>query len=271
MAILPGKHALALAGCYVISLRPAAQHAALRRAAALHGARTLAFSPWRLALRDDDASRRALRAALSCSRVLFTSPNAVHAARRLQPLHARRGQQWLAVGEGTARALLRAGIRDVLAPERMDSDGLLALPPLQALDGTDVGLVTAPGGRGLLNPELRRRGARVHRADVYARVPIALSARALAALRALRSPAWLALSSGEALEQVIAQLPADAQTALRRTRVVAASARLADLARAHGFEAIVVAASARPRDLVAARVADASASMRGIAAAGPIP
>src|SRR3546814_11351261 len=37
----------ALAGCYVISLRPVGGHAAIRRAAATPGARVLALSPWR--------------------------------------------------------------------------------------------------------------------------------------------------------------------------------------------------------------------------------
>ena len=263
-------HALALAGCYVISLRPAGQHDALRRAAAVHGARLLALSPVRLVVRDDDDTRRALHDALACARVVFTSPSAVDAARAMQALHARRGQQWLAVGAGTAQALRRAGIADVVAPQRMDSDGLLALPALQDLAGVAVGLLTAPGGRGLLEPELQRRGARVRRADVYARVPIALSPRALAALRALHAPAWLALSSGDALEQVLAQVPAAAGMALRRARVAAASARLAELAHAHGFANVVVAASARPRDLITAMAVDASASMRGTVAAGPI-
>jgi len=236
----------------VISLRPAAQHAALRRAAERHGARLLALSPWTIAVRDDAEARQRLDAALACALVLATSPNAVRAAAALRPLHARRGQHWLAVGDGTARALARAGIAHVVVPERMDSDGLLALPALRELRDRDVGLLTAPGGRGMLEPELQRRGARVVRADVYGRVPAALSPRSVSALRALRAPAWLALSSGDALACVLAQLPADAAVVLRRARVAAASARLAEVAHAHGFTDSVVAASARPRDLFAA-------------------
>jgi len=259
----------------VISLRPAGQHDDLRRAAAAHGARLLALSPWKVLLQDDSDSRRKLRAALACATVVATSPNAVRAAAALQPLRARRGQQWLAVGEGTARALARAGIAQATAPARMDSEGLLALPALHDPRDRDVGLLTAPGGRGLIAADLQRRGARVVRADIYARVPITIPSRSIAALRQLRAPAWLALSSGEALACVLAQLPPDAAATLRRARVAAASARLADLARAQGFADSVIAASAGPRDLLAAMVAaigvDASASMRGIASPGPIP
>jgi uroporphyrinogen-III synthase len=239
----------------VISLRPVGAHAPMRRAAAAQGARLLALSPWRLQPRDGDATRDALRDAFVAPRVLFTSPAAVRMALRLRPLGAAPSQQLFAVGAGTAAALRRAGIATVVAPARMDSEGLLALPDLQALAGTSIGLVTAPGGRGEIAPVLQQRGARVLRADVYERVAITPSPRALATLRALDAPAWLALSSGAALETLLAALPADAIAALRRARVVAASARLAQLACTQGFAGIVIAASARPRDLVAAAAA----------------
>jgi uroporphyrinogen-III synthase len=248
-----------LAGCYVISLRPVGAHASLRRAAAAQGARLLALSPWRLVPRDDAATRASLDDALAAPRVLFTSPAAVRMALRLQPLVAVASRQVFAVGAGTAAALRRAGVATVAAPARMDSEGRLALPGLQLLAGTSVGLVTAPGGRGEIVQVLQQRGARVLRANVYERVAIAPSSRALAALRALDAPAWLALSSGAALETLLAALPGDAVAVLRRARVVAASARLAQLARGHGFTGdAVIADSARPRDLVAAAVAGVS-------------
>lgn len=249
----------ALAGCYVISLRPVGGHAAIRRMAAARGAHVLALSPWRLVLRDDAVARAELRAALGADKVLATSPAAARAARALQPLRRRRGQQWFAVGTGTAAALRRAGIEEVAAPERMDSEGLLSMPGLRDVRGSAIGLLTAPGGRGRIVPALQRRGARVLRADVYARVPIAPSPRAVAALRALTAPAWLLLSSGEALAHLFDTLPGDAAAALRRARVVAASERLARQAEGHGFAVIAVAASARARDLLDAAATAAAA------------
>ena len=242
---------LPLAGCTVISLRPAGTHASMRRAAAAQGARALALSPWRLRVLDDARSRAALAAALGAPRVLFTSPAAVDAARSMEKLRPASDACWLAVGWGTAAALAQEGV-DALAPERMDSEGLLALPPLQHLAGIAVGLVTAPGGRGMLEPALRRRGAQVLRADVYERIALAPLARAISALRALRGPAWLALGSAGALDGVLAGLPDDAARILRGAAVVAASARLAELAGERGFARIVVAASAMPVDLMAA-------------------
>lgn len=252
----------ALAGSYVISLRPRGQHEPLRRAAARCGARVLALSPLRIAFRDDEATRACLREALAAPVVVFTSPNAVAGALRLQPLRQRRGQRWIAVGEGTAAALRHAGVREVAVPPRMDSEGLLALPDLREVSGLDVGLVTAPGGRGRIAVVLAERGARVLRADVYARLPTAPGATGLARLRALRARPWLALSSGEALEAVLAALPADASARLRRARVLAASERLAVLAREHGFADVAVARSARPADLLAAAQTVTDAAFR---------
>lgn len=246
-----------LAGCYVISLRPVGAHAALRRAAAAQGAHVLALSPLRIETQDDAGTRRALRAALAADIVIATSPAAVRAASTLHSLRMRRGQTWCAVGAGTAAALRRAGIDEVVAPSRMDSEGMLALDALRDVRGRGIGLLTAPGGRGLIEPALRKRGAKIARAEVYRRVGIAPAPAALAKLRALPATFWLALSSGEALQHALALLPADLAVKLRGANVAAASERLAQAAREAGFRGrIALAASARPRDLVAA-MADA--------------
>ncbi|WP_411833580.1 uroporphyrinogen-III synthase [Pseudoxanthomonas mexicana] len=240
---------------YVISLRPQGGHASLRRLARRHGAGLLALSPWRLQSLDGAAARAALARALAADVVLFTSPAAVVAARRLSALAPRRGQLWTTVGAGTAAALHEAGVDDVLAPARMDSEGLLALPPLQDLHGRSVGLVTAPGGRGLIARTLADRGASIRRAEVYRRLPLAPSPRALARLRALQAPAVLLLSSGEALDTLLRQLPADAIARLRALPVIAASARLADQARALGFAPVSRADGPQPGQLFAAAAA----------------
>ena len=234
---------------YLLSLRAVGDHDGLRRAAARHGGGLVALSPWRLQPRDDEAARQALGRALRAPAVVFTSPAAVRAAAALQALAPRPGQSWLAVGAGTAAALRRAGVAGVEAPARMDSEGLLALPALAA--APRAGLVTAPRGRGLVASTLAARGTPVDRADVYERVPSPPPPAAVVRLLALQAPACLALSSGQALQLLLTQLPADAGAALRRAAVAAASARLADEARALGWERVAVAGSARPAALAA--------------------
>lgn len=239
-------------GWYVISLRPQGEHAALRRAAARHGAGLLALSPWRLQQCSDAEAQLALQLALQASRVVFTSPAAVRAATALQTLQATRDQCWIGVGSATAAALKRAGVDPVQSPLRMDSEGLLALPALQAIDGIDIGLVTAPQGRDLLASTLAQRGARVLRADVYRRVPLPLSPRALEQLRTLDGPACIALSSFAALTQALASLPPDLLPAFKALPAVAASARLQQLASAAGMVHVQRAEGPRPAQLLAA-------------------
>jgi len=237
---------------YVISLRPVGQHGGVRRAAAQAGLRCVAISTMRIAPQLDARTQSALRSALAAPIVVFTSPNAVRCAGMLATLRGKRGRRVFAIGAGTAAALRRAGIADVQVPARADSDALLAMETLRDLDGRRVGLVTAPGGRDRIAPGLRARGAGLVRADVYARTSVPPSARAWNALRATRGKPAIALSSGDALETLMAHVPDDLRTRVLGARILAGSERLADIARGHGFTDIRVAAGARPADLLAA-------------------
>ena len=82
----------------------------------------------------------------------------------------------------------------------------------------------------------------------HADVP--LSARALQQLRETDTPLVLALSSGEALQRVLAALPSDLVDRMKQAHVVAASERLRHLARGLGFTDIEVAPGPRPADLI---------------------
>uniref|UniRef100_A0A8J7VRC6 Uroporphyrinogen-III synthase n=1 Tax=Coralloluteibacterium stylophorae TaxID=1776034 RepID=A0A8J7VRC6_9GAMM len=233
-------------GWTLVSLRPAGAHAGLRNAARRAGAESLALSPLRLVALD---ARPALQAALACAAVIFSSPAAVRFAARQHPLQDL--ARALAVGAGTAAALRRAGVTEVLAPSRMDSEGLLALPALAGVAGHAVGLVTAPGGRGLIAATLAARGARLVRAEVYRREPAAIPAARIDRLaRADIARTALAIRSGEALDAAWTQLPDPLRVRLRQALFVVASARLADATRNVGGRHIAVAGSARPRALV---------------------
>lgn len=244
-----------LQGWTVLSLRPRGQHGGLRAAASRSRARLLALSPFAIEPLADQHHRETLKQALAADLVVWTSPNAVRAAAALQSLEAWPGQAWLAVGSGTRRALLRAGIT-ARAPSRMDSEGLLAMPELQDLRDRSIGLVTAPGGRGLLAPSLSARGAQVIRADVYARRPVTITARALSALDAalMASPqrVLLVVSSQDALQQLLSARPPHRHIALADIAVVAASQRLAEFARSAGFQHVAIATSAAPSALLQA-------------------
>lgn len=249
-----------LAGWQVVVLRPRAGRDALDAAVRAAGGEVVAIPCLRIAgPLDQAAAARALAGALEAAIVVFTSPAAVSWARRLPSWTPPAAGRALAVGPGTAGALERAGARAVQLPaRRSDSEGVLSLPALQDVQGTPVGLVTAPGGRGLIASTLSARGALLCRADVYRRLPPRFDARHRRRLQSLAAPVALLLSSAEALRHFVDGLQPEATALLQRARVVAASERLAQAARDAGAGDCLVAASAAPADLVAALTAAAA-------------
>lgn len=259
MPARPASHAArphdgALAGATVVVTRPAGTARALLAAIRRHGGVALAVPGLSLRAPDDVATAaKALRAAREADGWIFVSPAAVRFAFRLWPaLRLGRHATAFGVGAGTLRALARRGIRGVAPDARSDSEGLLALPQLAAVQGRRFVLVGAPGGRDLIAPTLRARGARVEPIHVYARGRPRLTRRHFAALAAATDPVVTLLSSGEALEHLVALLSPAALERLRHGRLVVSSARLAAAAQRRGFGEVHVATTAAAADLLAA-------------------
>ena len=240
-----------LHGRVLVITRPVGTAGALaRRVRALGGTPVLLPG---LALRGPDdvaLTRGALREGLTDELVIFTSPAAVRYAAAITPLHTR--AVVLAVGEGTARALRRQGVRETRTPIQSHSEGLLDLPMLQELRDRHVALVGAPGGRGVLRAQLAARGARLREVQVYRRLPPRLDRRHFEALQGLPGSARVLLSSNDALQNLCRLLPLAALARLRAAIAVVSSKRLAAAARGAGFERIEQAASALADDLLAA-------------------
>jgi uroporphyrinogen-III synthase len=241
-----------LQGWYVISLRPLNLHGGVRRCAAKAGATTFALSP--LELRPL-AARSDIELALHCPRVIVTSPAAARIANAQFALSSRAGQQWFAIGAGTAAALRACGITQVLLPDSgADSESLLALEQLQQVRGERIGLLTAPGGRGLIASELAARGATLVTAEVYERRARPPSAARLRALDVLPASSALLITSSEALGLLWQELSEPSRDRLRGRPCVVSSERLAAEARSIGFSSVLRASDARPTSLIKALV-----------------
>lgn len=226
-----------LAGLRVLVTRPAEQAGSLCQQLAAAGAEprelpllAIAGTPADPALRDVFEQHRA------AAGWIFTSRNAVQQARRLDP--GRWQAPLYAVGAATAEALSALGHAAVIPPDEYSSEALLALPALQAVRDQSWLLVTGAGGLGLLAPTLRARGARLAVAEVYRRVPVAHPAETVA--RALEGCQALIVTSGEALQQLLALTPAALQPELRRRCLVLPSKRMVEVARDQGFALTVV-------------------------------
>lgn len=241
---------LPLDGWYVISTRPLGQHGGVRRSAAKFGAATFALSTLRLQSMD---AKPALRQALRCPRVVVTSPAAARFANAQVALASTPGQCWFALGAGSAAVLQRCGVNPVLVPEHgADSESLLALDQLHQIRGEQIGLITAPGGRGLLESELQARGATVIIAEVYRRQAQRPSAARLRALDALPASTALLITSGEAFSLLWQALDDAARARLLLRPCIVASERLATQSLLLGFPTVLRARDARPASLLAA-------------------
>ncbi len=243
--------ALPLAGATLLLTQPADSARALRTRV-----RALGGTPLRLPGLSVCVTREPLRAIqpLRTAHALwvFTSPAAVRACFALLPAWRPRSREVvLAVGAGTRRALARRGVAARAPQAGASSEALLALPELAAPQGRHVALVTARGGRNLIAPTLRQRGARVEIIEVYERHAARLSRRHFDALAAAPTPWLTLLSSAEALDHLCRAVPPVLAARWRTQPLIVASARLAALAQTQGFAQIRVARSALAEDLLA--------------------
>ncbi len=240
------------AGATIVITRPVGGGATLVRSVAAGGGRPLLLPGLALRALATGTARARLNALSRKHLAIFTSPAAVRFAFDLCPsLRVARGSAF-ALGAGTARALARHGIDATMPTERSDSEGLLALRGLSRVRGLRIALIGAPGGRDLIAPTLRRRGAIIEAIHVYRRAAPRLTRRHFDALDAASDPLITLVSSAEALTNLAALVPKRLIERMRGQIIVVSSARLVAAAREHAFGEIVLARSAAPRDLLAA-------------------
>jgi uroporphyrinogen-III synthase len=232
----------------LVSLRPRGQHAAVRAAAKASNAHCIALSSIKLVALNNDA---ALAKALHCDILIFTSPAAVRFAASSSVFSIKEKTLCFAPGPGTAAALKKAGVGSIHIPDNgHDSNALLALPNLQKLSGKSVGLITAPGGRGMLEPILRERGAELHIAYVYERKAVRLSNKQKACLRKISAPFAVLCSSHEVFQALWQALDADLQNKLRQGFWVVSSTRLQSLLAEAGISNSTVSPSPEPKAML---------------------
>lgn len=241
-----------LSNCTVVITRPAGTGSALAKMVRALGGIPLLLPGLSLrAVSDQQHAKQQWHEAQRDDVLIFTSPAAVRYARALAPSDHTHGSI-VAVGRSTAQALQRHGIAAQVPASRQDSEGVLALSSLQHLQSRRVALITAPGGRGLLQQQLAERGAIVREVHVYQRSASRLNRRHVQAVQQLTPDACVLISSAEALQNLREQLPAAAWKQLCEATAIVSSERIETAAHAAGFLRIHRAASAIQADLLAA-------------------
>ena len=250
-----------LAGRVVVVTRPQGQGDRLCRLLCAAGAEVLRLPVIAIAPPADPAAARAiLEQAPPGAPFIFISSNAVEQAERVAPgLIASRHGPLLAVGPATAAALRRLGGREVVLPAAgSDSEALLRLPALSpdTVAGQTVVIVRGEGGRELLARELRRRGAEVRYAEVYRRERPELDPSPLLERWRQGHDVTLLITSIEGLENLFAMIPRQWHEALKGSRLLLASERIARAAREAGCTRVAVSQGAGDAALLRALVAE---------------
>lgn len=234
-----------LAGMGILVTRPRELASGLMQGIAALGGEPVPFPAVEIAPPADVAALDARIAELpACQLAIFISPTAV--AHVLPGILARHGAwpdatRLAAVGEGTARALEQLGVGPVLrAAGGADSEHLLALPELRAVDGQRVLIFRGQGGRELLARTLARRGARVDYAECYRRLPPSADPAPLLARWRAGGIRAVTVTSGELLDNLLAALGDEGAALLRVTPLFAPHPRIAQSAQARGVATAVV-------------------------------
>lgn len=234
---------LPLSGLSIIVTRPRAQATQLAHAIEQAGGKALLFPLLDIEPAVTSQSLRDIIARLhEFDLAIFISPNAVRygmeAIRAAGELPLK--LKLACVGQGSAKALRDLGVPHVIAPQHgADSEALLALPELQQVAGWRVAIFRGDGGRELLAEALTARGAKVEYAACYQRVKAQLDIAALLAA----APHALTVTSSEALVHLWELGDAAARNRLAALPLFMPHERIAQVARAMGFDKVTVTES----------------------------
>jgi uroporphyrinogen-III synthase len=174
---------------------------------------------------------------------VFISPNAVEKGMAL--IRSRRelpaALKIAVIGQGSAVALMRQGVADVLvASGGNDSEALLALPELQQVTGWRVAIFRGEGGRETLAEELKRRGAAVTYVECYRRRKPECDPAPLQAHGEKGEIGAITVTSGESVRNLRDMLGNEGWNWLKSTPLFAPHPRIAAVAGELGWEKIHV-------------------------------
>ena len=175
---------------------------------------------------------------------IFVSPNAVRFG--LELIHAHGGlpleMRSATVGRSSAQLFHElSGFAVDYCPETdFSSEGLLALPALQAVRGQRIIIIRGQSGREKLADSLRQRGAEVQYLPVYQRLPAQCDSDQLAEAIKQKKIDIITLTSGEALRHLFSLVES---TLLTPMPFVVVNSRLRRLLQEQGVKGPILVAS----------------------------
>lgn len=239
----------------ILVTRPEPQCTELCREINTMGGRAIAFPTIAFAPPPDiQAFQAAIQQLGNQTWIIFISPQAVVASvpairqtwSTLPPT-----VQFAAIGAGTAKSLIAAGYQSAIQPDtEWSSEGLLAMPDFQQVQGMSIAVVRGVGGREMIDRELRLRGAQVLPVIAYQRiVPDIDLTPCLNALQAKQID-MIVCTSFESVNNLKNMLGDAAWPLLEKIPLIVMSERVKLLAEALGFRTIWVTRGASQAAIV---------------------
>jgi uroporphyrinogen-III synthase len=197
---------------------------------------------------DQDAFRQSIEMIGEQDWVIFNSPQSVVAAvaaLRARWPHLPDKVKFAVMGAGTAAALRAAGYIAAVYPENeWSSEGLLAMPVFQPVQGAHIMVVRGEGGRELLEKVFMERGAIVTSCIAYQRIlPDTNPAASQELVKSRRLTAVVA-GSFESVTNLKILLGAACWPDLQTLPLIVMSERIKKLAAETGFQTIWVTQTA---------------------------
>lgn len=139
------------------------------------------------------------------------------------------GLKFAAIGPVTASELMQMGAQQVLIPKnRFDSESLLSLPEMQAMQDKKVMIFRGIGGREMLADTLQARGAKVTFAECYRRINPQTNCLLLARLWQNQQLHAIVVTSSEAMRNLLDMTHHGNDDWIRHIKICVNHARIAE-------------------------------------------
>lgn len=165
--------------------------------------------------------------------------------------HWREDLQYFTVGQRTAQHFSCQSEQPVRYPiEQENSEGLLALPQMQQLNGKQILILRGNGGREYFTEQAEKRGATVEIVECYRRELISYDNDEQRSIFKRSGVDTLVVTSLEILHALIEFIPESEQNWLKNCKLVTVSARIADVAKSQGWQTVILSPKADNQSLL---------------------
>ncbi len=204
---------------------------ALQRA--LHPAKVILFDPLSIIPIDFELS-----SIPSVNKAIVISVSAANFGFKKLASHLASHTQIFAIGKSSAEAVQRFWPHPVRYPTSFNSESLLALPELHAIENEKILILKGKNGRDYLEKILGERKAILYTIDCYQRCPRDIDLADSVRIWQNNGVNWLLVTSAESLNAFCQQVPKTDQAWLKNLTLVVTSDRLLKAAAARGFTKI---------------------------------